>query len=392
MCRLTIDGERTEFSTNQQATNITWNQDKQRLKGANDEAYLVNKSLDLLRHQINEIIHDFRKSGTPITGPAVKYELGGGVKRDDKYTILNLYNEEIANYGTSSTKLSKKSSVNAMEEFLQTTFSTTEFFIFKVDYSFIKKFEAWGLNTKKWKVNSLIVQLDLLRKICTRCFREGIIKKDPFTGFSIKREKRKERFLDPKDVTKMIDAKFDFEPFNDPKIPDIKHTPEKCDLTRKVFIFITFIGSAWVDGRKLDKTNLVIEPDGSWALSFKRQKTKVNAYIPLLDYAKELLIELMKHPKAIRKGRLLPMEALSVYNRRLRVIQEYCGIEKDITSHVARHIAGTFYLNAGISQEITAQALGLTVEELRKTYGKILTDSVSRDFKALNDKLNAKKL
>ncbi len=387
MCRITIDGERTEFSTNVRATNTTWSQERQRLKGNNDESYIANKAISLISNQIDDICFDLRRSGIPITGMAIKYELGGGIKRDNKYTILNLYNEDIANYTEDTTLRNKKSLVNTMEKFLIETFSSKDFFVYRVDHSFLKKFETWGLKTMGWKVNSLHVHLDILRKVCDRCFNEGVIKRHPFSNYKLKREKSKDRYIPPQNVEKIFSSVRDFEPFYDPIKSYVKHTPENIELTRKIFIFLCFVGAAYTDGKKLTKANIVEDVDHGLSLSFKRTKTKVEAFVPLLDYPKELLEELKNHPKSIKGQKLLPMESLDVYNKRLKVLQHMLGIENDLTSHVARHIAATFYLNAGVSIHIIAKALGLSEEELKKTYAKLHKETISIEFNLLNNKL-----
>lgn len=387
ICRIIVDGERTEFSTNVKANNTTWSQDKQRLKGTSDEAHIANKTLALLKNQIDEIYYNLRKTEAHITGSIIKYELGGGSKKDTQYTILSLYKEDVESYKIDSTKRNKSSLMNVMEEFLKEEFSVKDLFIYKVDYAFLKKFEKWGLTKKGWEVGTMHVHLDMLRKSILRCLNEGIITKDPFSKYKLKRAKAKERGLDPKDIEKIFTAEFSFEPFQDPVRSSLKHTPESTDLTRKIFLFLSFVGAAWVDGRGLSENNLVYDEEHGLALSFERQKTKVKAFVPLLDYPRQLLEELRVHPKAVRNGKLLPMECLDVYNKRLHVIERYCGIEKEITSHVARHIAATFYLNAGIPIHIISKALGVSEEELKKTYARLRTDTVSKEFNLLNDRM-----
>ena len=67
-------------------------------------------------------------------------------------------------------------------------------------------------------------------------------------------------------------------------------------------------------------------------------------------------------------------------NAYLKEIQDICGIDKELHTHLARHtFATTICLLNGVSAESTSKMMGISVRELLKTYGKIVDQKVSKE-------------
>lgn len=100
-----------------------------------------------------------------------------------------------------------------------------------------------------------------------------------------------------------------------------------------------------------------------------------------------------EHPKCINADRLLPVLSNQKTNSYLKEIADVCGIQKEITFHMARHtFATSITLSNGVPIETVSKMLGH--RSLRKTqhYAKILDRKVSDDMELLKSKLGNFKL
>ena len=74
-------------------------------------------------------------------------------------------------------------------------------------------------------------------------------------------------------------------------------------------------------------------------------------------------------------------------NSYLKEIADVCGIQKDLTFHIARHtFATTVTLTNGVPIETLSKMLGHTNIITTQHYAKILDKKVSDDMQVLRDK------
>jgi len=75
-------------------------------------------------------------------------------------------------------------------------------------------------------------------------------------------------------------------------------------------------------------------------------------------------------------------------NAYLKEIADLCGINKNLTFHLARHtFATTVTLTNGVPIESVSKMLGHKSLKTTQHYAKIIDKKVSDDMKALKDKL-----
>ena len=78
-------------------------------------------------------------------------------------------------------------------------------------------------------------------------------------------------------------------------------------------------------------------------------------------------------------------------NAYLKEIADTCGIDKNLTFHIARHtFATTITLSNGVPIETVSKMLGHRNLKTTQHYAKILDRKVSQDMQALKEKLLAK--
>jgi site-specific recombinase XerD len=72
----------------------------------------------------------------------------------------------------------------------------------------------------------------------------------------------------------------------------------------------------------------------------------------------------------------LPVLTNQRYNSYLKEIADICGIDKKLTSHLARHTAATLMLNSGISIDVVAKILGHRNTAMTAHYAKMLDKTI----------------
>lgn len=74
----------------------------------------------------------------------------------------------------------------------------------------------------------------------------------------------------------------------------------------------------------------------------------------------------------------------------MKEIAQICGINKNITFHVARHTFATLCLTEGVPIESVSKMLGHTDIRTTQIYARIIDQKLSNDMENLALKLNRK--
>ncbi len=156
-------------------------------------------------------------------------------------------------------------------------------------------------------------------------------------------------------------------------------------VNRDIFVFSCFTGLAYVDVRNLKANDIQTSFDGKLWIIKKRQKTNVHSNILLLDIPKMIL---KKYSNKITGGKLLPVIINQRINSYLKEIADVCGIEKNLTFHLARHtFATTVTLAKGVPMETVSKMLGHTSIRTTQIYARITESKIGNDMQALSEKL-----
>lgn len=160
-------------------------------------------------------------------------------------------------------------------------------------------------------------------------------------------------------------------------LTDKKLPIERLNNIRDIFLFQCYTGLAYVDVQKLTPKDVKVENGDKWIIT-ERVKTGTTSEIYLLPEALKLI---EKH-----KGgeKLLPVPSNQRMNAYLKEIQLLCGIEKDLTSHVARHTFATYCLNRDVNIAVLARTLGHSSIKTTERYAKTLRHMIKEEMKKLN--------
>lgn len=197
-----------------------------------------------------------------------------------------------------------------------------------------------------------------LKRMITSAHRQNLCKDNPYDTF--KPEKGHSRlpvFLTEDEVQKIID----WQPTND-----------KIEKVKDLFIFQAFTGLAFIDLSHFNR-DYISEVSGKKVILSNRQKTE-QCYVTLLLPIAESILKKYNY--------LLPKISNQKYNDYLKLIAAGVGINKNITSHTARHTFATFLINKGVPIESVSKALGHAnigmTEHYAKLLGKKVVDDMSR--------------
>ena len=144
-------------------------------------------------------------------------------------------------------------------------------------------------------------------------------------------------------------------------------------LARDLFVFQAYTGMAFSDMQAFSLRDC--RRDGKrWLLAKERVKTGVTYYVQILPQALAV---------AQKYGGEMPQVVGQVYNRALKDLAAMAGIDKRVTSHVARHTFATWMLHEEVPIERVAKMLGHSNIRQTQRYAKVLAEDVFGEFDKL---------
>ena len=152
---------------------------------------------------------------------------------------------------------------------------------------------------------------------------------------------------------------------------------------RDCFVFCCYTGLAFKEMSNLKKSNIVSNGKGSFRIEIVRQKTGKMVTIPILPKALQIL---QRYQNVLNKDNVLPSKTNAHFNAYLKEIAGLCGIEKNLTHHLARKtFATTVLLYNDVPIEIVSKLLGHSrIGITQAHYGSILQDRVDKEMKRIS--------
>ena len=180
-------------------------------------------------------------------------------------------------------------------------------------------FEAYLKIEYKLDTNSSEKLMRIFKRITTMCFKNGQMSKDLFCDHKLKKVKKDRGYLTKAELESIIDYK-----------PDNK----RLEKVRDILLFCCFTGYDYSTTTALTDKDLVADDDGALWIDTHRIKTKTAAKVKLLDIPLSIIKKYERKRDSIF---LLPVMSNAKYNLYLKEIAAACEIEKNVTSHLARH-------------------------------------------------------
>ena len=376
--RITVDGKRSELTTNRDCNPEKWNNKSGRLIGTKEEIKNFNSFLDNLQARVYEAHRYLSENEKLITAETLKNRILGkeekarmliDIFRDHNNKMAALVGKDFAE----GTLERYKTSLSHTQEFLHSRYNISDIDIKKIDHSFIAEYDFFLRSTHNCANNTAVKYISNFGKIIRICLSNGWITVDPFANYKRKIKTVDRVYLSKDEMQRMADKKFEI---------------DRLGQVRDVFLFCCFTGLAYADVKKLEASQITKGLDGEQWIFINRQKTNERSAIPLLPTAVKLIQKYSSHPLCINKGMPLPVPSNQKMNGYLKEIADICGINKMLTSHIARHtFATTVTLSNGVPIETVSKMLGHSSIKQTQHYAKVLDLKVSEDMKVLKQKL-----
>ena len=229
-------------------------------------------------------------------------------------------------------------------------------FLTELDYYFktVQKIQQVTINKK----------IQRFRKIIKVAVAENYLEKDPFLLYRSKTVKKEIEYLTPEEL-----EKFEKHQFTQPRL----------QVVQDLFVFSCYTGLPYRELMNLKKKHIIKGFDDKLWIQMKREKTSKKLSIPLLPKALEIL------DKHNADGYIFTRISNQRYNSYLKEMSAIIGIDKKLTTHMARRtFATTVMLYNNVPMEVVSELLGHSNMKITQdSYGKIVQKRISMEIEKL---------
>ncbi len=371
MGRISISGEMVQFSTKIDVDPALWDAKRYRLKGRERESMEVNNVLQRLTEQITTYHKEFIDQQGCVTAELLKNRVRNiGQKTDMLLELFKEHNEEyqqmIGVTREEGSFLAYRMALRHITDFVKSRYEVDDIKLNRLNLRFLEDLMLFLRGEKGQSVATANGHAISLKRVVKRAINQGTLRKDPFIGYKFEVVPPECRHQTEEDLRKLMTA-------------DIK-SKALC-FSRDMFIFSTFTGTSFSDIVKLTDKNIGVNSRGEKYLTFNRQKTKTECYVPLLDIPLQII---EKYRGERRSDRLFNMTTWSTMYENLGKMQKLCGLREPISYHQSRHNFGTLVtLLNNVPIESVAKMMGHRDLKTTEIYARMSNKKVGDDMKKI---------
>ena len=350
-----------------------WDPRNKKVKGKSQQALGVNQKLRFVESELIKIGAEVPMCDDSLYKVKDIY-LGKALTKSDSFfkhfdKFLDDLKVQIGKGKTLTTYQNHLVTRKHFADFLQEYRGRKDIAPGELDQMMINDFDIYLRTKLSMRQNSASKTVRFLKTVVLFMIRCGAIERDPFANYRFQWKQAPRDFLSEEELKRIIEKNL--------------ATP-RLEAVRDIFIFSCFTGLAYIDIANLKASDIVTMNGERWIVT-SRHKTGVSCNIPLLEVPQKIL---QKYEGKDKKGRLLPILSNQKMNAYLKEIADVCGIEKNLTCHVARHTFATLMLSLGVSMESVSRMLGHTNIKTTQIYARITNQKVSKDMKAISNHIH----
>ena len=369
---ITVNGERSSFSTGKQVSVEKWDKTKQEVKGKDEETQSLNQCLRAIKAKLYQKEAELLGRGFIITAGLLRdayFDKVETIKEKSLFDVFTEHNQEqeklVGNGISKATYWISVYTERLLKEFVQQKYKRGDLYLRELNLNFIQSFHSFLKIDKGMAQNSSTKHLKLLKKIINLAVANSYMATNPFITYKVEREPVEIDFLDEEELRKIINF--------DTPLP-------RLERAKDMFLFGCFTGLSYIDIKTLAPEHFEKDSAGRIWIKKRRVKTGVLSRIPLLPIAKLIL------DKYKGGDRLLPIQDPADINKYLKDIAILCGINKRICFHTSRHtFASTVTLANNISLEVVSKMLGHTNTRMTAHYAKLIDKCIGEQMDKLMD-------
>lgn len=345
-----INSERKVITLDRKVNPSHWNPKSQTVKGNKE----INTYLQAIKQKLYTTQTQLLQHNIPLTITSLLNAYTNGVTQS--HTILSIYDTHNKDYQQLvtqhlSTPVTLNKYIKAREylyKYIKDKYNKEDIDITQITPQFIENHYLFLL--QYMQNNSALKIMKRLKRIIQIALDEGYIKVNPwkFKGTETPTNKRP---LSMPEIQRIKDAKL--------------HT-ERLEKVRDLFLFQCYTGLAYADLKNFKASD--IQED---MIIINRQKTKIQATIPLLPQAKEILEKYNYN---------LPIISNQKLNNYLFEVSDCASISYKLTTHIARHTFGTILVNQNVPLPVIAKCMGHSNTRItEKTYARVNNQTVMNE-------------
>lgn len=348
--RITIDGERAEFSTGYFINHNEWKNEA--LKETDTNNVLINANLAKIRHDVNQIYYNMLLKHKSIRIKAERLKTAYLRGSGSVMCLVDLLDDFVQHKGKQVTKyssfISYKLRYNILLDYLKETnlngIMPEEFTEQKAHL-----FMDWLRHERKYTNNYSVKVIMFLKSALIHACRIEQLDRSPLQYFFVKNDKPKPIIsLDEIELCKLMKHQF---------------ASERLQHVADLYIFQSYTGFCYTDLYDFDYNLHTRVVSGNEWIFKRRIKVDCEAVLPLFKEAKCILI---------KYGYKLPQITNQRYNAYLKEVADIIGIKKLLTTHTARKTFAMLKLDQGFSIESVAKMLGhASTKVTQSTYATV---------------------
>ncbi|WP_291866472.1 site-specific integrase [Maribacter sp.] len=381
--RITVDGKRAEISLKRSVLVNHWDINKGRGRGNTTKVKFLNAYLDEVYNQILDCHKQLFEEGIMVSANSIKARfLGEDDNRKTLRELIEYHNTNMITVLKFGTMKNYYTTEKYLYKFLSKILKREDIYLKQLNYRFICDFEQYLRNYKNSKMenvlanNGVMKHLERFQKMINlACKLEWLIK-NPFQQFQLKFDKYDRQYLSERELQLIEDTCFN---------------QERLEKVKNCFLFSCYTGLSFIDLKELTTNQITIGIDNNYWIFTKREKTNEVVKIPILPKAQQIIDKYKEGFDGVKLEKLLPLCSNQKANSYLKEIVQFCGINKYITFHVARHtFATTVMLSNGVPIETVSKLLGHTKLSTTQIYARVVETKISEDIGNLLERFKKK--
>ena len=371
--RITVNYKRTEFGLQRKIEADQWDAENGKAFPSTKQNRELNNYLETVKLNLFIKKRELEEDGIEITAEKLKDAYLG--IEDQSQGLLEIFKEhnekckKLMNIDFAPGTVERyETCFKHVKDFMKKKYRKNDIPLNEVTPMFISDFELYLKTTRKCAHNTTTKYIKNFKKIIRIALANGWMKEDPFRNIKFHLDEVDMAYLNDEELKLLMNKHFAL---------------ERLQLVKDTYVFCCFTGLAFIDVTNLKYTNIE-DKNGTLWIKVKRQKTKNWCTIPVLEPALKLIDKYRENPRCIANGCVLPVLTNQKMNAYLKEIADLCGINKNLSTHTARHtFATTVTLANHVSMEVVSKMLGHSSINMTKKYARVVDDLVSRDMQKL---------
>lgn len=378
--RITVNKQKIEMSIFMSIDMNLWHMKFGHAIGTSKRSKEINNHIESISSTVYEHYKYLRETGKNIT-PVLLKNSYLGIEEDKGKKIIELFKEHndkiktLINIDYSPDTVQRyETSLKHTRDFIKHKYQKEDLYLEELDNEFIVDYEFYFKTVRKCSHNTTMKYIKNFKKIIRIAQANGLLSKDPFANYKLTLRKIDKGFLTDEQLHLLINKRM---------------VSKRLEQVRDCFVFSCFTGLAHSDLKLLTPENIVVGTDGGCWIKTHRKKTGNSVSIPIFPVTQRLIDKYKNNEICIKKNVLLPVLTNQKMNAYLKEIADVCGIQLNLTSHIARHtFATTVTLNNNVSIESVSKMLGHSSISMTRIYARMLDKRVSNDTSHLHDKFD----